>query len=106
MPTIPPISNIGVIIFKCSAANVTSSGEPLEMINFIIGSAKKNMKTHSAKKKIIVDFINVEYNLLTSSDGFSFKLGINFEKIATVALWNGPPTPPNKIKDKDGIWYA
>ena len=28
---------------------------------------------------------------------------ISFEKIATVALWNGPPTPPIKIIAKEGI---
>ena len=59
--------------------------------------------TDSAKKNIIVAVINVEYNLLTSSVGFSFNDGNSFQKIATVALWNGPPTPPSKISDKDGI---
>ena len=62
--------------------------------------------TDNAKKKIIVAVIKVEYNLFTVSDGFSFRFGINLEKIATVALWKGPPTPPNKINESDGIWYA
>ena len=33
-----------------------------------------------------LNMVDVEYNLLTSCGGFSFKLGISFEKIATVAL--------------------
>ena len=43
------------------------------------------------------------YNRLTSSLGLSFISGINFEKIATAALWNGPPTPPSIIIANDGI---
>ena len=59
--------------------------------------------TESIRKNIVVAVINVEYNLLTSFSGFSLKFGISFEKTATVALWKGPPTPPSKINDSDGI---
>ena len=56
------------------------------MINPIICLGKINIMTDNAKKKIIVAVIKVEYNLFTVSDGFSFRFGINLEKIATVAL--------------------
>ena len=72
-------------------------------MSFIICRGKIYIKTDSSTKNIIVAVIKVEYNLFTVSGGFSFKFGMSFEKIATVALWNGPPTPPNRIKDKDGI---
>jgi hypothetical protein len=39
-----------------------------------------------SKNNIIVPVIKVEYNLFTFTEGFSFTEGINFEKIATVAL--------------------
>ena len=60
--------------------------------------------TDKIRKNIVVAVIKVEYNLFTASSGFSFKFGISFEKTATVALWKGPPTPPSRIKDREGIW--
>jgi hypothetical protein len=91
------------MICRCNAARFIISSEPLEIIIPIICRGKINIITDSSKKNIIVAVINVEYNLLTVSDGFSFSEGISLEKIATVALWKGPPTPPNSIKDNAGI---
>ena len=45
----------------------------------------------------------VLYSLFTNSSGLESKSGINLEKTATAALWNGPPTPPRIIIASDGI---
>ena len=52
MPIIPPIKIIGDIILKWAEAKATSSGEPAEMINPIILSAKKNPKIEQAAKNM------------------------------------------------------
>lgn len=48
----------------------------------------------------------VLYSLFTNSSGLESKSGINLEKTATAALWNGPPTPPRIIIASDGICSA
>ena len=70
-------------------------------IEVVVGDLSKmnaNINEHMTGGKL--------YNLLTTSSGFDFKSGINLEKIATVALWKGPPTPPKIIIAKDGICNA
>ncbi len=49
IPIIPPIKIIGDIILKCAAARLTNSGEPAEIINPIILSAKDTQKPLKSK---------------------------------------------------------
>ena len=80
------LNNLGL----CNRANGLVSGEEIVCDYIAKGIVKyvflANDASDNAKKKIIVAVIKVEYNLFTVSDGFSFRFGINLEKIATVAL--------------------
>ena len=73
-----------------------------------VGKVQKNTKKIIVKtvKNMKLAVINVLNNFSATSGGFSFKLGINFVKTATVALWKGPPIPPKRITARAGIWYA